>query len=97
MEAINAAPLADAVRDRAPGAPLDRIEAGRALSEELTAGADELIGQFMAEARQAGCSWTEIGQRIGGVQAGGPAAVLPVARGSPGGPAAQAAVAGLPA
>ena len=65
MEAINVAALADAVRDRAPGAPLDRIEAALALSEELTAGADDLIGQFMTEARQAGCSWTEIGQRIG--------------------------------
>lgn len=35
------------------------------VSEELAWCADELIGQFVAEARQAGCSWTEIGQRIG--------------------------------
>jgi hypothetical protein len=65
VEAINVAALTDAVRERAPGAPLDRIEAALALSEELTAGADDLIGQFVTEARQAGCSWTEIGQRIG--------------------------------
>jgi hypothetical protein len=57
--------LAEAVRQRASSAPLDRIEAALAVSEELTSGADELIGHFVAEARQAGCSWTEIGQRIG--------------------------------
>jgi ClpX C4-type zinc finger/Clp amino terminal domain, pathogenicity island component len=64
-EVVNVAALADAVRGRAPGAPLDRIEAALAVSEELTSGADELIGHFVAEARRAGCSWTEIGQRIG--------------------------------
>src|SRR5690348_10784494 len=65
MEAVNLAVLADAVRERAPGGPLDRIAAALAVSEELTSGADELIGRFVEEARQAGCSWTEIGQRIG--------------------------------
>ena len=62
---VNVAALADAVRRRAPGAPLDRLEAALAVSEELTSGADELIGLFVTEARGAGCSWTEIGQRIG--------------------------------
>jgi ATP-dependent Clp protease ATP-binding subunit ClpA len=57
--------LAEAVRQRASGAPLDRIEAALSVSEELTSGADQLIGHFVAEARAAGCSWTEIGQRIG--------------------------------
>ncbi len=65
MEAVNLAVLADAVRERAPAGPLDRIEAALAVSEELTSGADELIGRFVEEARQAGCSWTEVGQRIG--------------------------------
>ena len=64
-EVVHVAGLADAVRGRAPGTPLDRIEAARAVSEELTSGADELVGLFVAEARRAGCSWTEIGQRIG--------------------------------
>jgi hypothetical protein len=64
-EVVNVAALADAVRRRAPGAPLDRIETALAVSEELISGADELIGRFVAEARHAGCSWTEIGQRIG--------------------------------
>ena len=57
--------LADAVRQQAPGAPLDRVEAALTVSEELAWCADELIGQFVEEARRAGCSWTEIGQRIG--------------------------------
>ena len=49
----------------APGAPLDRVEAALTASEALASCADELIGQFVEEARRAGCSWTEIGQRIG--------------------------------
>ena len=65
MDVVNITVLSNAVRERAPGGPLDRIEAALAVSEQLTSGADELIGQFVAEARQAGCSWTEIGQRIG--------------------------------
>jgi ATP-dependent Clp protease ATP-binding subunit ClpA len=65
MEAVSVSALADAVRRRAGGSPLDRVEAALAVGEELTSGADELIGLFVEEARRAGCSWTEIGQRIG--------------------------------
>jgi len=65
VEALNWPELMDAVREQAPGVPLDRVEAALTVSEELASCADELIGQFVAEARQAGCSWTEIGQRIG--------------------------------
>lgn len=65
MGTVSVAELADAVRQRAPGAPLDRVEAALTVSEELASCADELIGQFVEEARGAGCSWTEIGQRIG--------------------------------
>ena len=65
MEAVSVAKLVDAVRQQAPGAPLDRVEAALTVSEELASCADELIGQFVGEARRAGCSWTEIGQRIG--------------------------------
>src|SRR5712691_10473377 len=36
-----------------------------AVGEELAAGGDALIGRFVAEARDAGCSWTDIGQRMG--------------------------------
>jgi hypothetical protein len=65
VERVSVAELADAVRQQAPGAPLDRVEAALVVSEELASSADELIGQFVEEARRAGCSWTEIGQRIG--------------------------------
>jgi ClpX C4-type zinc finger/Clp amino terminal domain, pathogenicity island component len=65
VEAVSFAELMDSVRGQAPGAPLDRVEAALTVSEELASCADELIGQFVAEARRAGCSWTEIGQRIG--------------------------------
>jgi ClpX C4-type zinc finger/Clp amino terminal domain, pathogenicity island component len=65
VEVVDIGALAKAVRDRAAGEPLDRIEAAMAVSEELASGADDLIGQFVAEARRAGCSWTEIGLRIG--------------------------------
>jgi hypothetical protein len=65
VETVSVTELADAVREQAPDAPLDRVEAALMVSEELALCADELIGRFVAEARQAGCSWTEIGQRIG--------------------------------
>src|SRR5260370_16752366 len=65
MEAVSVSALADAVRRRAAGSPLDRVEAALAVGEELTSGADDLIGQFGDEARHAGCSWTEIAHRIG--------------------------------
>jgi len=65
VELVSVAKLADAVRQQTPGAPLDRVEAALTVSEDLASCADELIGQFVAEARQAGCSWTEIGQRMG--------------------------------
>lgn len=65
METVSLPALADAVRRHAEGSPLDRVEAALAVGEELTSDADDLIGQFVDEARDAGCSWTEIGQRIG--------------------------------
>jgi len=65
MEAVSVAKLVDAVRQQAPGTPLDRVEAALTVSEDLASCADDLIGQFVEEARRAGCSWTEIGQRIG--------------------------------
>src|SRR5690348_17921954 len=65
MEILDAGALAAAVRTRAPDAPLDRVEAAIAVGEELASGGDELIGRFVTEARNAGCSWTEIGARMG--------------------------------
>src|SRR6516162_3514635 len=65
MEIVNVGALMAAVRARSPDAPLDRVEAAIAVGEELASGGDELIGRFVAEARAAGCSWTEIGARMG--------------------------------
>jgi hypothetical protein len=55
MEILDVGALATAVRARAPDAPLDRVEAAIAVGEELASGGDELIGRFVAEARDAGC------------------------------------------
>jgi ATP-dependent Clp protease ATP-binding subunit ClpA len=65
MEIVNVGALMTAVRARSPDSPLDRVEAAIAVGEELASGGDELIGLFVAEARSAGCSWTEIGARMG--------------------------------
>jgi ATP-dependent Clp protease ATP-binding subunit ClpA len=64
-QVLDVGALAAAVRARAPDAPLDRVEAAMAIAEELASGSDALIGRFVAEARDAGSSWTEIGQRMG--------------------------------
>jgi len=64
MEMMSLPTLVDAVRQSADS-PLDRIATALMISEELTSSADDLIGHFVSDARQAGCSWTEIGHRIG--------------------------------
>jgi ClpX C4-type zinc finger len=65
MKAVDLAALLAEVCRRADEAPLDQIEAALAISDELQAGADELVGHVVTQARQAGCSWTEIGARLG--------------------------------
>jgi hypothetical protein len=62
---IDVAALISEVRRAAAGAALDQIEAAIALSDELQTGADELVGHFVTQARQDGCTWTEIGARLG--------------------------------
>lgn len=65
MDVVNLPDLERAVRQRAGDDPLDRVEAALLMGEELASGADDLIGHFVTEARGAGCSWTQIGARIG--------------------------------
>src|SRR6516165_2372498 len=65
MEVLSLPGLVREVGRRAGDSPLDRVEAALAIGEELASGADALIGHFVAEARQAGCSWTQIGERMG--------------------------------
>jgi ATP-dependent Clp protease ATP-binding subunit ClpA len=65
MDVVRLPELVRVVEQRAESSPLDRVEAALGVSKELVSGADELIGHFVTEARQAGCSWTQIGERIG--------------------------------
>jgi hypothetical protein len=65
MAIVDMPALVEAVGQRARGSPLNRIGAALAVSAELVTGADDLIGYFVADARQSGCSWTEIGRQIG--------------------------------
>ncbi len=65
MDAVNLPALIGDVARRADGSPLDQIEAALAASDELQSRADDLVGHFVTHARQAGCSWTEIGRRLG--------------------------------
>ncbi len=58
--------LIEAVHELAVTAlPLDRLSVAAAKGAELAAEADALIDHFVAEARRGGCSWTEIGERLG--------------------------------
>ena len=65
MDTVDLPALIAEVSRRADGSPLDRIEAALAVSDELQAVADDLVGHFVTHARQEGCSWTDIGQRLG--------------------------------
>lgn len=65
MDTVDLRALIGEVGRRADGSPLDQIEAALAASDELQSRADDLVGHFVTHARQAGCSWTEIGQRLG--------------------------------
>ena len=54
------------VESRAAEQPgVARLQAAIEVGRELTDAGDALIGRFVAEARQAGLSWTEIGQLFG--------------------------------
>lgn len=53
--------------DDAQGEPLDKLEAAYRLADTLGEQADHLIGHFVDQARHAGASWTQIGDRMGGV------------------------------
>lgn len=52
------------IEDSSEG-PLDQLTAALSQGERLTAEADALIDHFVAKARRAGHSWTDIGQRLG--------------------------------
>src|SRR5215467_11152312 len=90
MDVVRLPDLMRAVEQRAGSYSLDRVEAALGVSEELASGADELIGHFVTEARRAGCSWTQIGERIGvSKQAARQRFTLQPALASPGNPERQ--------
>lgn len=45
--------------------PLDRLEVATRLHGDLTEEADQLLDHFVHAARQAGCSWAQIGEVMG--------------------------------
>ncbi|MEC3920271.1 Clp protease N-terminal domain-containing protein [Nocardia sp. CDC160] len=54
------------VRESEPDSgPLDRVEAACRTAADLEMVGDHLLGHFVDEAREAGLSWTQIGERIG--------------------------------
>ena len=58
--------LIETVHDRSAGNDaLTRVEAAAQVSGEITSKADALLGYFVESARQAGCSWAEIGTALG--------------------------------
>jgi hypothetical protein len=66
VPAPSLAELIEAVHDRSAGNDaLTRVEAAAQVSGEITSKADALLGYFVESARQAGCSWAEIGTALG--------------------------------
>jgi hypothetical protein len=61
-----AADIAALVEQRArSGAPLDRLEAAVSTVDELRSVGEEVLDRFVAQARAAGSSWSEIGAALG--------------------------------
>lgn len=57
--------LVDEVSRRAGDDPLNRVGVAAALAGELAERSDAVVDEFIAAARRAGVSWTEIGTRLG--------------------------------
>jgi hypothetical protein len=66
MKGWSATDLAALVERRAPSnAPLERLEAAVAVVDELRGVGEEVLDRFVAEARAANCSWSEVGGALG--------------------------------
>jgi hypothetical protein len=50
---------------RGNASPLERLSAAVELAEQVRGTADELVDHFVQDAREVGCSWTEIGRTLG--------------------------------
>src|SRR5438034_4162704 len=66
MEGWTAGDVAAIVEQRARStAPLDRLQAAALVADELRSVGDEVLARFVAEARAAGCPWSEVGAVLG--------------------------------
>jgi hypothetical protein len=66
MEGWTSTDLAALVEQRArSNAPLERLEAAVTVVDELRGVGEEVLDRFVAEARAANCSWSEIGASLG--------------------------------
>src|SRR2546430_14376355 len=57
--------VATVVAEAPSDEPLDRLAAAATLAQGLTGLADELVGHFIDEARERGCSGAQVGREIG--------------------------------
>jgi len=66
MKGWSTADLAAVVEHRAGSkAPLERLEAAVTVVDELRGVGEEVLDRFVAEARAASCSWSEVGAALG--------------------------------
>ena len=66
MKGWSAADLAVLVEQRVrSNAPLERLEAAVTVVDELRGVGEEVLDRFVAEARAANCSWSEVGAALG--------------------------------
>lgn len=57
--------LIAAVEETGTDGPLDRVTAAAAIKDQIEALGDELLDRFVKQARDQGCSWTQIGEALG--------------------------------
>jgi Clp amino terminal domain, pathogenicity island component len=57
--------LITAVEDDTSSDPLERVAAAAALKDQIEHIGDELLDHFVKDARDQGCSWTQIGEALG--------------------------------
>jgi hypothetical protein len=62
---MNLNELIEAVEDSGAVDPLERVAAAATIKDQVAAIGDELVDHFVAQARAAGCSWTQIGEALG--------------------------------
>jgi hypothetical protein len=65
MDGVSLDDLVARVRRVSGADPLDRVDAAVTAAVALRGHADAVVDRFVAEARQAGLSWTDIGARLG--------------------------------